>query len=329
MLWLAPAGLRGGLKLEAYHQSRQPAILLSLWPSVFWDFGSLFRPLRPAYRFRTSWWILLGVYSGTSDRCSGRFGFISYALLWQPYLRPHHCGDIGFVSRHKPAVHRIPDVLAAPDVVASCITSCRGRRVSFSTDVAASQYVCSRGADNLTLRRLLASRTGFCRLSRQLLARGCSSCSTSTSFPLASLTVVCPTFSFPEDALYLSFLLLRPVVVCPGCTSTKSPRTLPFVGSVPFFSAPTVLTVATATERPAPRGGCYRHVFSRCVVRVLAFRIHTARSTRVGSLLARGCASVLLRDWETARRNSPTDLKHTQLPAAQESDAHHASGLTT
>ena len=24
MLWLAPAGLRGGLKLEAYHQSRQP-----------------------------------------------------------------------------------------------------------------------------------------------------------------------------------------------------------------------------------------------------------------------------------------------------------------
>ena len=35
---------------------------------------------------------------------------------------------------------------------------CRGRRVSFSTDVAASQYVCSRGADNLTLRRLLASR---------------------------------------------------------------------------------------------------------------------------------------------------------------------------
>ena len=103
----------------------------------------------------------------------------------------------------------------------------------------------------------LASRTGFCRLSRQLLARGCSSCSTSTSFPLASLTVVCPTFSFPEDALYLSFLLLRPVVVCPGCTSTKSPRTLPFVGSVPFFSAPTVLTVATATERPARRGGCW------------------------------------------------------------------------
>ena len=24
MLWLAPAGLRGGMKLEAYHQSRQP-----------------------------------------------------------------------------------------------------------------------------------------------------------------------------------------------------------------------------------------------------------------------------------------------------------------
>ena len=36
MLWLAPAGLRGGLKLEAYHQSRQPHSL-SLSPSLFWD----------------------------------------------------------------------------------------------------------------------------------------------------------------------------------------------------------------------------------------------------------------------------------------------------
>ena len=130
MLLLAPAGLRGGLKLEAYHQSRQPQSFFLCGPRC----------------------------SGTSDRCSGRLGVISYALLRQPYLRPHRCGDLGFVSRHKPAGHRIPDVLAAPDVVASCITSCRGRRVSFSTDVAASQYVCSRGADNLTLRRPLASR---------------------------------------------------------------------------------------------------------------------------------------------------------------------------
>ena len=70
--------------------------------------------------------------SGISDRCSGRFGFISYALLWQPHLRPHRCGDLGFVSRHKPAEHRIPDVLAAPDVEASSVTSCCGRRVPFS-----------------------------------------------------------------------------------------------------------------------------------------------------------------------------------------------------
>ena len=50
----------------------------------------------------------------------------------QPYLRPRRCGDFGFVSRHKPAEHRIPDVSATPDVEASCITSCCGRRVPFS-----------------------------------------------------------------------------------------------------------------------------------------------------------------------------------------------------
>ena len=42
MLWLAPAGLRGGAKLEAHHRSRQPQSF-SLLPSVFWDFGSLYR----------------------------------------------------------------------------------------------------------------------------------------------------------------------------------------------------------------------------------------------------------------------------------------------
>ena len=55
------------------------------------------------------------------------------ALLRQPYLRPRRCGDFGFVSQHKPAEHHTSDVPAAPDVEASCITSCRGRRVSFST----------------------------------------------------------------------------------------------------------------------------------------------------------------------------------------------------
>ena len=43
----------------------------------------------------------------TSDRCSGRCGVISYALLRQPYLRPRRCGDLGFVTRHKPTEHHI------------------------------------------------------------------------------------------------------------------------------------------------------------------------------------------------------------------------------
>ena len=60
-------------------------------------------------------------------------------------------GDFGFVSRHKPAEHRIPDVSATPDVEASSITSCCGRRVSLSLkDVVASQYVCSCSADNVS-----------------------------------------------------------------------------------------------------------------------------------------------------------------------------------
>ena len=98
MLWLAPAGLRGGIKLEAYHQSRQP---LPFSPCGPWCSGTSVRSTRDV-------------------------------LLRQPYLRPRRGGDLGFVSRHKPAEHPIPDVPAAPDVEASCITSCRGRRVSLS-----------------------------------------------------------------------------------------------------------------------------------------------------------------------------------------------------
>ena len=104
----AVAGTRrtlGRLKNGGVPLKPPATTLLSLWPSAFWDFGSLHQR---------------------------RSGVISYALLRQPYLRPHRCGDLGFVSRHMPAEHRIPDVLAAPDVEASCITSCRGRRVSFS-----------------------------------------------------------------------------------------------------------------------------------------------------------------------------------------------------
>ena len=48
MLWLAPAGLRGSLKLEAYHQRRQPQSFFLCRPQC----------------------------SGTSDRCSGRCGVI-------------------------------------------------------------------------------------------------------------------------------------------------------------------------------------------------------------------------------------------------------------
>ena len=143
MLWLAPAGLRGGLKLEAYHQSRQPQSFFLCGPRC----------------------------SGTSDRCSGRCGVMSYALLRQPYLRPHHCGDLGFVSRHMPAEHRIPDVLAAPDVEASCITSCRGRRVSFSERrCGVTACLQSRRRQPGVAASWRRGATGFCRLSRQLLA---------------------------------------------------------------------------------------------------------------------------------------------------------------
>ena len=41
------------------------------------------------------------------------------------------CGDFGFVSRHKPAEDRFPDVSATPDAGTSRITCCRGRRVLF------------------------------------------------------------------------------------------------------------------------------------------------------------------------------------------------------
>ena len=60
--------------------------------------------------------------------------------------------------------------------------------------------------------------------------------------------------------------------------------------------------------------------FSRCVVRVLALGIHTARFHRAGVIFAGVCASGPLGDWEKARRNSPADLKHTQLPAAKKDD---------
>ena len=71
-----------------------------------------------------------------------------YALSRQPYFRPCRCGDFGFVTLHKPAEHRIPGVSALQTL--RCHVSrlvAVGVFVSLK-DVAASQYVCSRGADN-------------------------------------------------------------------------------------------------------------------------------------------------------------------------------------
>ena len=46
MLWLAPAGTPGRLKTGGVPPKPPATIFLSLRPSVFWDFGSLFRTLR-------------------------------------------------------------------------------------------------------------------------------------------------------------------------------------------------------------------------------------------------------------------------------------------
>ena len=102
MLWLAPARLRGGLKLEAYHQSCQPQSFFLCGPRC----------------------------SGTSDRCSGRCGVIflravAAAVSSSTSLRRPRLRDAAQASRTSHC-----DVSAPPDVEASCITSCRSRRVS-------------------------------------------------------------------------------------------------------------------------------------------------------------------------------------------------------
>ena len=60
MLWLAPAGLRGGLNLEAYHQSRQPQSF------------SLCCPHCPGTSVHSSRGVAAPLFS--------------YALSWQPYF---------------------------------------------------------------------------------------------------------------------------------------------------------------------------------------------------------------------------------------------------
>ena len=70
-----------------------------------------------------------------------RCGVISHALSRQPVLSS--------VSLRRLRLG-VAAQAATPDVEASCITSCCGRRVPSLKDVAASQFVCSRGADNLS-----------------------------------------------------------------------------------------------------------------------------------------------------------------------------------
>ena len=61
--------------------SKSPATtLLSLWPSVFWDFGSVYQKALRRH-------LLRAVAAAVFSSC--------------------RCGDSGFVSRHKPAEHHI------------------------------------------------------------------------------------------------------------------------------------------------------------------------------------------------------------------------------
>ena len=102
MLWLAPAGLRGGLKLEAYHQSRQPQSFFLCGPRC----------------------------SGTSDRCSGRCGVIflravAAAVSSSTSLRRLRLGVAAQASRTS-----LSDVSAIPDVAASRVTRRRATAIS-------------------------------------------------------------------------------------------------------------------------------------------------------------------------------------------------------
>ena len=133
MLWLAPAGLRGGLKLEAYHQSRQPQFFFLCGPRCFWDLGSWFRTFRGQF----SRAVAAAVSSSTSPRrprlcVAAQASRTSHSRCSCSFRR---CGVLYHVMSRQ-----------------ACLLS------TVPQDVAASQYVCRRGADNLTLRRLLASR---------------------------------------------------------------------------------------------------------------------------------------------------------------------------
>ena len=123
----------GRLKTGGVPPKPPATILLSLCPSVFWDFGSLFRTLR-RYFLRA---VAAAVFSSRSLR--------------RPRLRVAAQASRTSHSRCSCSFRRC-GVLYHVMSRQACLLS------SVPQDVAASQCVCSRGADNLTLRRPLASR---------------------------------------------------------------------------------------------------------------------------------------------------------------------------
>ena len=127
---LVPRGVNTGV--EVVYFLRQPSL-----PGP---------PTGPEH-FDASWcgqctrWQVVHIQTGSFSRvCSGTSvrstrdvaaSFVAAAVTFVS-----RCGDFGFVSRHKSAEHRIPDVSATLDVEASCITSCRGRRVTLMGELA-------------------------------------------------------------------------------------------------------------------------------------------------------------------------------------------------
>ena len=107
------------------------------WATCF-DVLLLWLPASGATRHRDGSFFLC-IVTGASvccGRCTSSLSTLRCHFLracrGSRILRPCRCGDFGFVSRHKPAEHGIPDVSATTDVEASSITSCCGRRVLLS-----------------------------------------------------------------------------------------------------------------------------------------------------------------------------------------------------
>ena len=119
MLWLAPAGLRGGLKLETCHQSRQPHSL-----SVALN--------------------VLGLWFALPEALRRQFSQIVAAAV----LFVHRCSDSGFVSRQKPAEHQVSMFLQLQTMRRHVSRPVAAGVPCALKDAAASWLVCSRGADD-------------------------------------------------------------------------------------------------------------------------------------------------------------------------------------